>query len=212
MIEPAERKKHWDHIYTVRKFEEVSWFQSKPTVSLDLINTLQPDKTKSIIDIGGGDSFLVDFLLEDGYQDVTVLDISEKAIERAQARLGDNANKVNWIVSDITNFNADREYDLWHDRAVFHFLGSQDNIQAYIKNTQSGIKANGHLVIGTFSDTGPDKCSGIEISKYSTIELKQVFEKGFKNIECFNLDHVTPSGKVQNFSFCSFTKLANKRD
>ena len=203
----AERKAHWENIYSTRKFEEVSWYQFKPTVSLNLIQTLQPDLKKSIIDIGGGDSFLVDYLLEAGYEDITVLDISAKAIERARLRLGTKADGVTWIVSDITNFKPHKPYDLWHDRAVFHFLGNAEDKKAYIRNANAGITNMGHLIIATFSDTGPDKCSGIEISKYSTEELKNTFAEYFETLECFNTDHETPSNKVQNFSFCSFSKV-----
>ena len=205
-MDTIDRKAHWENIYQTRKFEEVSWYQLRPTVSLEMIGKLIPDKSKSIIDIGGGDSFLVDYLLEAGYTDITVLDISAKAIERAKARLGDKATAVTWIVIDITNFKTDRQYDLWHDRAVFHFLGLEADKQAYIQNAKDGIKRNGHLIVATFSDTGPDKCSGIEISKYSTEDLKNTFTGCFENIECFNTDHETPSNKVQNFSFCSFLK------
>ncbi|MGS2763084.1 class I SAM-dependent methyltransferase [Sinomicrobium sp. M5D2P9] len=164
-----ERKKHWEHIYETKSPEEVSWYLPVPEVSLDFIESSGVPKTAKILDIGGGDSFLVDHLLRLGYQDISVLDISETAIEKAKERLGEQAKKVKWIVEDIANFQPDGMYDLWHDKAAFHFLTDKNEISDYVKTVGNHIVHGGFLVIGTFSEKGPKKCSGIEIQQYSEV-------------------------------------------
>ena len=201
------KKNHWENIYNTKKLQEVSWYQPVPESSLNYINASQLDKNSRIIDVGGGDSFLVDNLLSLGYTNVSVLDISAKAIERAKTRLGKKADEVTWIVSDITSFEPEEKYDLWHDRAAFHFLNDPENIQKYLKVMETAIKPNGFLIIGTFSDKGPTKCSGIEIKQYSIEELKAAIPDTFKFIEGKNIDHPTPSGSLQNFTFCKFQKI-----
>ena len=158
-------KKHWENVYETKNPEQVSWTQEIPKTSLNLIHSFGLDKKAKIIDIGGGDSKLVDFLLEEGYENITVLDISEKAIEKAQLRLGSKADKVNWIVSDITQFNPTTQYDIWHDRAAFHFLTTEVDINKYVKTIEKSVSK--HLIVGTFSENGPQKCSGLEIKQYS---------------------------------------------
>ncbi len=201
------RKKHWENIYQTKALEEVSWFQPTPETSLNFFKQFNVPATAKIIDIGGGDSFLVDHLLDLGYQDITVLDISEIALDRARQRLGDRANTVKWIVADAATFKTNEKYDFWHDRAAFHFLTEENEISDYLDTVQQCIKPNGILVIGTFSEKGPQKCSGIEIRQYSekamTGRLKHFFEK----IKCITVDHNTPFGTIQNFVFCSFRKL-----
>lgn len=196
-----DRVAHWENIYGTKKLTEVSWYQAKPEVSLRLIHESGIQKDEAIIDIGGGDSFLVDHLIEAGYTNITVLDISQKAIERAQERLGDKAELVNWIVSDITAFEPKQEYQLWHDRAVFHFLTSPIDIEHYKSCLTQATGINSHLIVGTFSESGPDKCSGIQIKKYSKQELAEEFRAHFKTVELFNIDHPTPFNTIQNFSF-----------
>lgn len=201
------RKAHWERIYKTKSLNEVSWFQPKPETSLQLINDMKIAKTARIIDVGGGDSFLVDHLLELGYQDISVLDISASAIERAKTRLGSKASKVKWIISDASAFEPTEVYDLWHDRAAFHFLTSDDEISTYCKTAQQSIRPNGHLIVGTFSENGPKKCSGIEIKQYTEEELTKQFESfGFTKVNGFTIDHKTPFDTLQNFVFCSFTK------
>jgi SAM-dependent methyltransferase len=198
------RKQHWETVYETKTPEQVSWTQEKPEGSLKFIHDLGLDKDASIIDIGGGDSKLVDFLLADGYSDVTVLDISGKAIERAKNRLGINADKVTWIESDINDFVPSRTFSIWHDRAAFHFLTSTEEQERYVKLVNSSV--TDFLVIGTFSEDGPLKCSGLEIQQYSELSMVDQF-KGFEKIKCENEKHLTPFDTIQNFIFCSFKKL-----
>ena len=206
-MENFDRKKHWEKIYQTKQLNEVSWFQPTPETSLDFIRQFNVPTTAKIIDIGGGDSFLVDNLLDKCYQDITVLDISEAAIERAKQRLGERATKVKWIVADAAKFQPTEKYDFWHDRAAFHFLTDEQEISNYLDTAQKNIRPTGFLVIGTFSEQGPKKCSGIEIKQYSensmTVRLKNFFEK----IKCITIDHKTPFDTIQNFVFCSFRKL-----
>lgn len=198
------RKQHWETVYETKTPDQVSWTQEKPEGSLKFIHDLGLDKDASIIDIGGGDSKLVDFLLADGYSDVTVLDISGKAIERAKKRLGMLAGQVTWIESDINDFVPSRTFSIWHDRAAFHFLTSTEEQERYVKLVNSSV--TDFLVIGTFSEDGPLKCSGLEIQQYSESSMVDQF-RGFEKIKCENENHLTPFDTIQNFIFCSFKKL-----
>ena len=201
----ADVKEHWETIYKTKKPTEVSWTQEVPAVSLAFINQFKIPKNAKIIDIGGGDSNLVDFLLAEGYTDLSVLDISEAAILRAQERLGKQALKVTWIVCDILDFKPKEKYDVWHDRAAFHFQTEPAKIDTYLNIVKNAV--DGMVIIGTFSTDGPTKCSGLEIKQYDEDGMKAKFiQSDFKNLECKREDHVTPSGVVQNFVFCSFMK------
>lgn len=202
----TDKKQHWETVFDTKQPNEVSWTQDIPQTSLDFIHSFNLPKSASIIDIGGGDSKLVDFLLDEGFENVTVLDISEKALERAKQRLGDKANRVKWIVSDVTEFNPDTHYDVWHDRAAFHFLTTPDQVEKYLSAARKGVK--GYLAIGTFSENGPKKCSGLDIKQYSEETLQAQLLKGFTKIRCITEDHVTPFNTVQNFLFCSFKATA----
>lgn len=195
-------KNHWDNVYTTKQACEVSWTQDIPQTSLKFIEDARLDKAAKIIDIGGGDSKLVDFLLEKGYQNISVLDISEQAISRAKERLGDKAKNVTWIVSDINDFRPETTFDFWHDRATFHFLITPENITRYANLVKKSVA--GFLTIGTFSENGPLKCSGLEIKQYSHKALVSQFQDGFKKIKCISEDHQTPFATIQNFTFCSF--------
>ena len=198
-------KEHWETVYATKTPQEVSWTQERPAISLDFIASFQLDKSASIIDIGGGDSLLVDFLLDLGFTNISVLDISSHAIERAKVRLGEKASLVTWIVSDINDFEPTEMYDLWHDRAAFHFLTTQKDIERYVELVSKHAK---QLVIGTFSTNGPFKCSGLEITQYDENELGQLFgPHGFKVLTTKREDHMTPFGTTQNFVFASFVKL-----
>lgn len=208
-MDSLTRNAHWQHIYQTKELNQVSWYQAVPQTSLSFLNTLNIPKTAKIIDVGGGDSFFVDNLLDLGYQDITVLDISASAIERAQKRLGERSKQVQWIVSDIINFEPTEIYDFWHDRAAFHFLTSEDDIKTYVSTAQHCIAKAGHLVIGTFSESGPLKCSGIEIKQYSEDSMEQQFDPFFEKLDCQTFDHTTPFNTTQNFLFCSFKKLGN---
>jgi len=199
------RKNHWETVYETKQPNEVSWTQENPKTSIDFIRNTHLGKSARIIDIGGGDSKLVDFLLEEGFENITVLDISEKALERAKKRLGKNAEKVNWIASDITEFIPETTYDIWHDRATFHFLTTGEQIKKYVETTEKWV--SGFLIIGTFSDQGPKKCSGLDIKQYSEGELENQFSNCFKKLKCITEDHVTPFETKQNFTFCAFEKI-----
>ena len=199
-------RKHWETVYTNKQPNEVSWTQEVPTRSLEFINGFGISKSDSIIDIGGGDSNLVDFLIQQDYTDITVLDISEAALERAKERLGDQAKKVKWVVSDITEFKPEKKYKVWHDRATFHFLTEPNQIQSYLDNAKEAI--SGFLVMGTFSENGPLKCSGLKIKQYSEKDLQNTLSIGFQKIKCIQEDHTTPFNTTQNFTFCSFKTLS----
>lgn len=200
----SDNKNHWENVYETKNPDQVSWTQKKPQTSLDFIMSSGLGKEASIIDIGGGDSNLVDFLLEEGYQNITVLDISAKALEKAQERLGDAASKVKWIATDITIFEPLENYDIWHDRAAFHFLTTPEQVSKYIDIAEKNV--NNFMIIGTFSKNGPTKCSGLDIQQYDEKSLSEKFEGGFKKIQCIMEDHTTPFETVQNFVFCSFKK------
>ena len=199
-----ERKNHWETVYQTKQPNEVSWTQENPKTSLDFIRETHLDKTAKIIDIGGGDSNLVDFLLEEGYENISVLDISAKALERAKKRLGKNAEKVTWIVSDITEFKPEVTYDIWHDRATFHFLTTSEQIKKYNNITDKWV--SNYLIIGTFSENGPKKCSGLDIKQYSEMDMENQFSNSFKKLKCITEDHTTPFETKQNFTFCAFEK------
>jgi Trans-aconitate methyltransferase len=198
-----DRKAHWQKVYETKSPEEVSWTQKRPTTSLELIHGLGLEKNAKIVDVGGGDSNLVDHLLDEGFTNLTVLDISEKALEKAQNRLGDRANKVNWEVSDIVDYHPTETFDLWHDRAAFHFLTDPEQINIYLKLVNQHVSQ--YLVLGTFSEAGPTKCSGLEIQQYSEFSMTEFFRE-FDRIHCKTEDHMTPFGTKQNFLFCSFRK------
>lgn len=198
---------HWDTVYKTKEPNQVSWTQDIPKTSLDFIHSFDLTKTAKIIDIGGGDSKLVDYLLDEGFENITVLDISVEALNKAKKRLGDNAQKINWIVSDITEFQPDTTFDLWHDRATFHFLTASDQVKKYIDTARNSV--SGFLIIGTFSDNGPEKCSGLQVKQYSEEKLTAVLQKDFDKIKCLTEDHITPFGTTQNFLFCSFKRHQN---
>lgn len=207
MMNSFDRKKHWENIYQSKSLTEVSWFEPIPETSLDFFKHFKVPTQAKIIDIGGGDSLLVDHLLDRGYCDLTVLDISEAAIRRAKERLGERASLVKWIVADASTFQSDEKYDFWHDRAAFHFFTQEEEISNYLDAAQRSIQPNGILVIGTFSEQGPEKCSGINIRRYSESSMTKRLKAFFEKIKCITVDHETPFSTIQNFVFCSFRKL-----
>lgn len=200
----SDIKLHWETVYKTKSPDQVSWTQKIPRTSLDFINSFQLPKEASIIDIGGGDSLLVDFLLEEGYSNITVLDISGEALERAKKRLGSKANLVTWIESNVIDFVPQKKYDVWHDRAAFHFLTLADHITSYVSLTNSFV--NHRLIIGTFSMTGPKKCSGLEITQYSKNKMSAIFNGVFDLTNSLEEIHQTPFNTTQNFIFCCFKK------
>ena len=201
-----DRQKHWEKVYETKEINEVSWFQEVPSTSLEFIKDLDLAETSGIIDIGGGDGFLVDNLISLGLKDISVLDISGKAINRAQKRLGSKARSVKWIIADVVGFQPERKYDFWHDRATFHFLTDEKEIKQYVKTLESGIKPGGYLLIGTFSDQGPEKCSGLDVRQYSQKSLTDLLKDSFSPVRYITQDHTTPSGSIQNFLFGLFKR------
>lgn len=206
-MENQSNKNHWENVFATKNPNEVSWTQKYPKTSMNYLENLNISKTANIIDIGGGDSNLVDALLEKGFQNIWVLDISEFALERAKKRLGDKADLVHWIVCDITEFRPEVTFDFWHDRAVFHFLTDEDSIEKYRTIIEKSINKNGNFLLGTFSENGPLKCSGLEIKQYTEKMMKETFKNSFQAIKCFTENHTTPFDTMQNFQFCGFKKI-----
>jgi SAM-dependent methyltransferase len=200
-------KSHWEKIYNSSPLSEASWYQPAPHQSLDFIDGLAISHSASIIDVGGGDSLLADHLLARGFTDITVLDISEAAISRAKFRLGKKADKINWIVSDINNLDIIKKFDCWHDRAAFHFLTTEAEVEKYLSVAKNHISENGRMIIGTFSTEGPENCSGLPVKQYSEQSLTILLKSWFEKIKCITVDHITPFNAVQNFLFCSFRKI-----
>ncbi len=199
-------KQHWENVFATKQETEVSWFQQYPKTSVELLELFDLPLSANIIDVGGGDSHFVDALLQKGFQNIYILDISANAIERAKQRLGEKAKRVNWIVSDIIDFKTEITFDFWHDRAAFHFQTLPENIDRYVNIATQAIKQNGYLILGTFSEEGPQKCSGLTITQYSETSISVKFEKDFQRIKCITENHTTPFNTVQNFLFCSFQK------
>ncbi len=201
-----DTKEHWEKVFETKAENQMSWFQEYPKTSVEFFNNFNLPLDANIIDIGGGDSHLVDVFVAKGYKNIYVLDISANALERTKRRLGDKAGKVHWIVSDITDFITPVKFDFWHDRAAFHFLTSEEQVNKYIAIAEGAINPGGHLILGTFSENGPTKCSGLEIKQYNEASMSSRFEKSFERIICIEEEHATPFNTTQNFLFCSFKK------
>ncbi len=200
------RQQHWNSIYETKPATDVSWFESEPQVSLALIKEVSPPHGR-VIDIGGGASRLVDCLLSAGFELVTVLDISENALERAKTRLGAQADQAHWIVGDITQFVDLGQYDVWHDRAVFHFLTDPNDRLKYVELATRTVRDGGHLIIGSFALEGPQQCSGLEVCRYNSTMLCHELGLRFKLVRELLHTHVTPAGKQQEFVFGLFQLL-----
>jgi len=202
-----DTKTHWEGIYTTRSPTQLSWYQAHAEISLAIIARTGVGKDAHIIDVGGGDSLLVDELFGQGFSNLTVLDISSIALRKARERLKERPSLVTWMEADITEVNlVPHSYDLWHDRAVFHFLTRHEHRQRYISRVKQVLKPGGHLVIATFAPDGPAKCSSLEIVRYSPEELSAEFGNGFQLIEDCSETHFTPSGAQQKFIYCWFRR------
>ena len=206
LLKSHEIKDHWDRIYKTKHPGERSWTQEFPKTSMDFIRGFNLPKSAKIIDIGGGDSRLVDSLIEEGYENISVLDISGESLIQAKKRLGRLADTVEWIQCDLLEFSPSLKYDLWHDRAAFHFLTGKEQIDKYIDIVRKSVR--GYLLMGTFSTTAPPKCSGLEVRRYSEELLEKEMSIGFEKIKCITEDHITPFNTVQNFMFCSFRTIS----
>jgi len=198
-------KLHWEKIYDEKNEDEVSWFQKETNESLKMILSAGIENPK-IIDVGSGRSKLLKNLIEIGYNDLTYLDISEAALKKSKEFLGEQSYKVRWISKDVLSFKTDEKFDIWHDRAVFHFLNEENLIRKYIDIVEKNISESGHLIIGTFSENGPLKCSGLDVKRYSEKVIEKIFNRSFKLIDSFYYDHVTPFNTTQNFLFSHFIK------
>ncbi|HEY4680636.1 MAG TPA: class I SAM-dependent methyltransferase [Nitrosarchaeum sp.] len=201
-----DSKVHWEDVWTRKKSNEVSWYQKEPQTSLDLILSTNPSKDVHIIDVGGGDSVLVDKLLELDFKNITVLDISANALKKAKERLGQKADRINWIESDIMEFDSEERYDIWHDRALLHFLTSEKDILNYRELIKKHVKGGGHLIISCFSTKGPKMCSGLDTVQYSEESIKKIFSEEFEHIKSFEEEHMTPRQTSQIFIYNIFRK------
>jgi 2-polyprenyl-3-methyl-5-hydroxy-6-metoxy-1,4-benzoquinol methylase len=198
------RKSHWDSVYENKASSALSWHQQHPRRSLDLINRTGLPKRARIIDVGGGDSSLVDDLISEGYRDITVLDLSGAALNRARARVGNIASgRVAWLEGDILEVNLPAEaFDIWHDRAVFHFLTTAEQRDAYIQAVEHSVRPSGHVIVATFAEDGPTRCSGLRVNRYSAPQLHGTFGAAFQLVESERETHRTPAGVEQPFTYC----------
>ena len=194
------RRAHWENVYTTKSENEVSWFQENPAPSLELIDLAEPTPVTAIVDIGGGASRLVDSLVARGLHHVTVLDLSEAALATAKTRLGDNAN-VRWVAADVTSWNPTQTYDIWHDRAAFHFLTDDGDRAAYLLRLERALKAGGHAIIATFALDGPERCSGLPVVRYDPVSLGQTLGRAFQLVATRRHAHATPWASNQSFQF-----------
>ena len=198
-----DARTHWDKIYTTKAPDHVSWYRPHLETSLGLVKRAAGDRTASIIDVGGGESTLVDDLLEHGFQNITVLDVSQAAIDVNRIRLGERAKPVRWIVADITQAELEQQaYDVWHDRAVFHFLTAPEQRAAYVRQVAHSVKRGGYVIVSTFGPEGPTKCGGLDVVRYDADSLHDEFGARFRLVESSNEVHQTPFGTTQQFLYC----------
>lgn len=203
----VERQTHWDNVYRTKRDNEVSWFEDNPSISLELIRATGVLPDAAIIDIGGGASRLPDALLAAGFSAVTVLDLSEKALQVAKARLGERGAEVKWIAADVTAWEPTESYDVWHDRAAFHFLTEPEDRAAYAERVLRAVRPGGHVIIGTFAPDGPERCSGLPIIRHDAASLGKVLGPSFALVESRPHAHKTPAGATQRFQFSRFRRL-----
>ena len=204
----ASRQAHWEKVYASKRENEVSWFQENPAPSLDLIAKAVA-VTGSVIDVGGGASRLVDALIENGFRAVTVLDLSDAALMVSKSRLGSRADQVQWVVADVTEWEPQGlAYDIWHDRAAFHFLTEERDRMAYVARLIKAIKSGGHAIIGTFAPDGPERCSGLPVARYDAQSLGRAVGDAFELIETLRHEHRTPWGSEQHFQFSLFRRVS----
>lgn len=196
---------HWDHIYDTKAGNELSWFQERPAISLDLIRSTGVKPSAAIIDIGGA-SRLVDALLDEGFHALTVLDLSERALVAAKVRLGPRSARVVWIAADVTAWEPSEAYDLWHDRAAFHFLTEAAGRRAYAERVSRAVRPGGRVIIGTFAPGGPERCSGLPVQRHDAASIGAVLGERFTLVQSRRHDHVTPAGTTQRFQFSVFRR------
>lgn len=203
------KKAHWEKVYQTKSDQQVSWFREHLDNSLQLILSTKADKSAAIIDVGGGSSTLADDLLTQGFTDISVLDISAAALEKSKTRLADKSAKIEWIEADITKVSLpENHYEVWHDRAVFHFLTEEEDRRKYIKLVMCSLKVGGHIIVASFGLDGPQKCSGLDVVRYNPEKMKNEFGDDFKLVKSLNETHKTPFGTTQEFIYCYCRKLA----
>ena len=207
-METLGRQAHWENVYRTKGENEVSWFQESPTISLDLIRATGVAADASILDVGGGTSRLVDALLDEGFEALAVLDLSEQALAKAKTRLGARAGSVRWIAGDVTTWEPSQSYDIWHDRAAFHFLTEPADRAAYAQRVSRAVRPGGHVIIGTFALDGPERCSGLPVVRHDGRSLADILGRSFALIESRRHDHQTPMGGMQRFQFTRFRRIA----
>lgn len=200
-----ENKLHWENIYQTKKIDGVSWYQETPSESIELIKKFSTTNSDMIIDIGCGKGFLADNLLKLNYENITLVDISKNALKEVKERV--NNKSLNFIETDVLNLKSEQTFDIWHDRAVFHFITEKEGIEKYISLCNEYISKEGKLIIGTFAEDGPLKCSGLEIKRYSVKNLETLFSENFELVEGFKMSHKTPFDTQQKFTFCVFRKI-----
>ncbi|MFM7128581.1 MAG: class I SAM-dependent methyltransferase [bacterium] len=202
------RRDHWDQVYQSKNNNEVSWFQPRSIDSMLLIEASGITRDQAIIDVGGGASVLVDNLLSAGFHNISVLDISDSALAASRNRLGTDAGKVNWIQADLLQANLEfGRFDLWHDRAVYHFLTNEEDQHIYLKLLMQSLKPHGQLIIATFAENGPARCSGLDVIRYSPAELQIKWQGKLQLIESKAVTHITQVGREQKFNYCRFLKI-----
>jgi SAM-dependent methyltransferase len=209
IVDTPTRQAHWEHVYQTKGERDVSWFEESPKLSLDLIRATGAKADASIVDLGGGASRLVDALLDDGYTSLSVLDLSEKALAISKSRLGARGAQVNWIVADVTVWQPDRVFDVWHDRAAFHFLTDQQERSAYGECVRKAVRSGGHVIIGTFALDGPERCSGLPVVRHDATTVGEVLGGAFKLVDSYHHKHQTPGGAIQHFQFSRFERLGD---
>lgn len=203
-----DRRSHWEKVYATKHEAEVSWFQETPAPSLQLLELIGAKPSSAIIDIGGGASRLVDSLLAKGFDNVTVLDLSPAALAFARARLGRKGDIVRWIVADVTEWRPSERYDVWHDRATFHFLTNEGETNAYVQRLKQALRTDGHVIIGTFAPDGPEKCSGLPVARHDAASLSAILGTDFILLDCRRHEHITPWQAHQKFQFSTFRRVA----
>ena len=206
MVNETDRRAHWQNVYETKAENEVSWYQESPVPSLDLIAATGLPGDAAIIDVGAGASRLVDSLLEKGFRQIAILDLSAKALEQTKKRLGRRADGIDWIAADITTWEPSRTYDLWHDRAALHFLTDPADRDAYVVRLKKALRPGGHVIIATFAPDGPERCSGLPIIRYDPETLARTLGPGFELVESRRHDHLTPGGNTQRFQFSRFLR------
>ncbi len=200
----TERQAHWENIYATKGDKEVSWFQETPAPTLELLALIGATVRSAVIDFGGGASRVVDNLVSLGFDDITVLDLSQAALAAAKARVADKADRVQWIVADVTTWQPSRTYDVWHDRAAFHFLTASVDQAAYLDRLRRALRRGGYAIIGTFALDGPEKCSGLPVARWDARSLGALLGPDFVLLDARPHEHVTPRGAKQRFQFSTF--------